>query len=511
MGECQVVTIFDRVHFKDPNPSHISCYFLPCNGLLGDSLGSTHADSLYIAISEEKQNFIIGGEPFKALKFSDNYKQYTLCNLAVKLFSEMPPKGSKKAKAAEAKDATKTNDNKGKKVKNIDTKDDDESEEDKEENSKKKEATKKPAKQQKVEEKESDDQDEQEENSEEKKPSSRGWGWGHKRKSDPNDPEPSKSKAKKKRDSIVGSFQGIDFTAKAKSPKGKEANFKIASWNVNGLRAWLEKDGLEYVKAENPDVFCVQETKCDKSKIPAEAKLEGYTDYWLSGDTEGYSGVGIYYKTKPIKITEGIGIDEHDQEGRVITAEFEKFYLVNTYVPNSGRGLPRLDYRTQDWDTAFRNYLKSLDKKKPVVWCGDLNVAHKEIDLKNPKGNLKTAGFTEEERDSFTDTLKEGFFDSFRFLHPKEEHAYTFWTYMMNARAKNAGWRLDYFVLSEKLKENLCDSSIRSKVLGSDHCPIVRFPLLENLSEVGLSDKFGFDELFFDVFDTLFQVIAIDF
>uniref|UniRef100_A0A0B7A5W0 DNA repair nuclease/redox regulator APEX1 n=1 Tax=Arion vulgaris TaxID=1028688 RepID=A0A0B7A5W0_9EUPU len=277
----------------------------------------------------------------------------------------------------------------------------------------------------------------------------------------------------KPKSSISDSFTDVDFSAKAKTPSGKEANFKIASWNVNGLRAWLEKDGVSYIKAEDPDIVCLQELKCDVSIIPEEAQVEGYTTHWLSGDTEGYSGVGIYYKTKPIKVTEGIGHEKHDKEGRAITAEFDKFFLVNVYVPNSGRGLPRLDYRTKEWDVDFRKYLKSLDEKKPVILCGDLNVAHHEIDIRNPKGNKKTAGFTIEERESFTTTLREGFVDSFRHLYPHTENAFTFWTYMMNARAKNAGWRLDYFVLSERLKENLCDSIIRSKVTGSDHCPIV--------------------------------------
>ncbi|CAG5118257.1 unnamed protein product, partial [Candidula unifasciata] len=269
-------------------------------------------------------------------------------------------------------------------------------------------------------------------------------GRNQKRKPEDNDGEDSgEPKPKiKARASIVDSLAGIDFSALAKTKDGKVANFKIASWNVNGLRAWLERSYI-------------------------------HPDFWLSGDKEGYSGVGLYYRTSPLNITEGIGIKKHDEEGRVITAEFDKFFLVNTYIPNSGRGLPRLDYRTKEWDVDFRNYLKSLDKKKPVVWCGDLNVAHHEIDLKNPKGNKKTAGFTIEERESFTVTLSEGFIDSFRYLYPHQEGAYTFWTHMMNARAKNTGWRLDYFVLSERLKDNLCDSIIRSHVLGSDHCPIV--------------------------------------
>lgn len=277
----------------------------------------------------------------------------------------------------------------------------------------------------------------------------------------------------KARVSISDTIKDTDFSSTSKSASGQAPNFKIASWNINGIRAWLDKDGLSYLKAEKPDVLCVQELKCDKSKIPAEAALEGYTVHWLSGDTEGYSGVGMYYKIKPIKITEGIGIPKHDDEGRCITAEFDKFYLVNTYIPNSGRKLVRLKYRTEEWDVAFRDYLKSLDAKKPVVWCGDLNVAHQEIDIKNPKTNKRNAGFTQEERDSFTETLEAGFIDSFRELHPDEEDAYTFWTYMMNCRAKNVGWRLDYFVVSKRFKEHICESLIRSKVMGSDHCPIV--------------------------------------
>ncbi|XP_005101256.1 DNA-(apurinic or apyrimidinic site) endonuclease [Aplysia californica] len=277
----------------------------------------------------------------------------------------------------------------------------------------------------------------------------------------------------KARVSISDSLSGTDFKCTAKSPSGKESNFKIASWNINGVRAWLDKEGLSYLNAEQPDVLCVQELKCDVSKIPAAAEVDGYSTHWLSGDTEGYSGVGMYFKKKPIKITDGIGISKHDKEGRVITAEFEKFFLVNTYIPNSGRGLVRLKYRSEEWDKDFRNYIKSLDAKKPVVWCGDLNVSHQEIDIKNAKGNKKNAGFTQEERDGFTEMLNEGFIDSFRHLYPEEEGAYTFWTYFMNARAKNVGWRLDYFVLSERFKEQMCDSVIRSKVLGSDHCPIV--------------------------------------
>lgn len=272
--------------------------------------------------------------------------------------------------------------------------------------------------------------------------------------------------------SVSESLSGSDFSLSTTSPTGGKPNFKIASWNVNGIRAWLDKDGLSYIKLEQPDVLCVQEIKCEKSKIPAAVKLDGYSNHWYPAETPGYSGVGMYFKDKPVSITEGIGISKHDKEGRVITAEFDAFFLVNTYIPNSGRGLPRLDYRTKEWDVDFRNYLQKLDAKKPVIWTGDLNVAHKEIDLKNHKTNHKTAGFTDEEREQFTKTLESGFIDSFRVLHP-DDVGYSFWPYIGNCRAKNAGWRLDYFVVSERFKKHLCDSVIREKVMGSDHCPVV--------------------------------------
>ncbi|XP_020622304.1 DNA-(apurinic or apyrimidinic site) lyase-like, partial [Orbicella faveolata] len=226
-------------------------------------------------------------------------------------------------------------------------------------------------------------------------------------------------------------------------------------------------------KREDPDVFCIQETKCQEETLPKEVKFSGYHTYWAHAENKaGYSGVGLCSKTKPIKVTYGIGISEHDNEGRVITAEFDDFYLVTAYVPNSGRGLPRLGYR-QGWDKDFTEYLKTLDKKKPVILCGDLNVAHKEIDLANPKTNTKTAGFTKEERQGFTELLEEGFVDSFRHFYPKKERQYSFWSYMGNARAKNVGWRLDYFVVSERLVPKMCDSLIRQRAKGSDHCPVV--------------------------------------
>jgi len=236
----------------------------------------------------------------------------------------------------------------------------------------------------------------------------------------------------------------------------------------------IDKNGLDFLKYEKPDIFSVQETKCSKEKLPKEANVDGYTTYWLSGDTDGYSGIGLYTKIVPKDVKYGIGDEKHDKEGRVITAEYDNFFLVAAYVPNAGRKLVRLAYR-MDWDIAFCGYLKELDKKKPVILCGDLNVAHQEIDLANPKTNKKSAGFTQEERDGFTSLLEAGFVDSFRHLHPDTAKAYTFWTYMMNARAKDVGWRLDYFVISKHLLPKLCESAIRKNVLGSDHCPISLF------------------------------------
>ncbi|GFQ96160.1 DNA-(apurinic or apyrimidinic site) lyase [Trichonephila clavata] len=266
----------------------------------------------------------------------------------------------------------------------------------------------------------------------------------------------------------------LDFENESKTADGKAWNLKMASWNINGIRAWLEKNGMSYLHHENPDILCLQETKCSDDKLPPEVNVEGYHSYWLSGDKDGYSGVGLLSKEKPLSVQYGIGIEKHDNEGRVITAEYDQFYLVATYVPNAGRGLVRLEYR-QEWDEDLRTYLKKLDEKKPVVLCGDLNVAHEEIDLANPKTNKKNAGFTKEEREGFSSLLSEGFMDTFRHLYPDEKGAYTFWTYMMNARAKNVGWRLDYFVVSKRFVNNICDSVIRKDVYGSDHCPICLF------------------------------------
>uniref|UniRef100_A0A8D0G5X9 DNA repair nuclease/redox regulator APEX1 n=1 Tax=Sphenodon punctatus TaxID=8508 RepID=A0A8D0G5X9_SPHPU len=250
---------------------------------------------------------------------------------------------------------------------------------------------------------------------------------------------------------------------KLTSSSGKEYTLKITSWNVDGLRAWVKKKGLEWVCEEDPDVLCLQETKCSEKQLPAEIRdMAAYPHkYWAcSNDKEGYSGVALLSKSKPLSVTYGIGEEEHDKEGRVISAEFPSHFLVTAYVPNAGRGLVRLAYR-QRWDVAFRAYLEGLAARKPLVLCGDLNVAHREIDLKNPKGNKKSA-----------ELLDAGFTDSFRHLYPDTPYAYTFWTYMMNSRAKNVGWRLDYFLLSHGLLEALCDSKIRSGAMGSDHCPI---------------------------------------
>ncbi|XP_041037340.1 DNA-(apurinic or apyrimidinic site) endonuclease [Carcharodon carcharias] len=265
-----------------------------------------------------------------------------------------------------------------------------------------------------------------------------------------------------------------DTPDKLLTENGKKSDLKITSWNVDGLRAWVKKKSLEWVSTETPDILCLQETKCAEKQLPGEVKdMPDYPyQYWSSSqDKEGYSGVGMLCKIKPLNVTFGIGVAEHDNEGRVITAEFNKYFLVTTYVPNSGRGLVRLDYR-KTWDVDFLAYLKGLEGKKPVILCGDLNVAHQEIDLKNPKTNKKTAGFTAEERQGFGNLLSEGFVDTYRHLYPDTCHAYTFWTYLGNCRAKNVGWRLDYFVLSKALLPHLCDSKIRSKAMGSDHCPI---------------------------------------
>lgn len=244
---------------------------------------------------------------------------------------------------------------------------------------------------------------------------------------------------------------------------------KLISWNVNGLRAVLKKGFLDFFNEIDSDIFCLQETKMQKEQ--ADFDFPGYYEYWNQAEKKGYSGTLILTKTKPISESYGIGIEEHDKEGRVITLEFEKFYMVNCYTPNSKRELERLGYR-QRWEDDFRNYLIKLNEIKPVILCGDLNVAHQEIDLKNPKTNRHNAGFTDEERNKMTELLDQHFIDTFRYLYPNETDSYTWWSYMGDARKKNIGWRIDYFITSENLAKRIVDSKIHAKVLGSDHCPI---------------------------------------
>lgn len=245
---------------------------------------------------------------------------------------------------------------------------------------------------------------------------------------------------------------------------------KLISWNVNGLRAAVGKGFLDYFKQENADIFCLQETKLQAGQIDLE--LEGYYQYWNYAEKKGYSGTAIFTKKQPLTVTYGLGIDEHDKEGRVITLEFENFFMITVYTPNSQEALARLDYRMK-WENDFRDYLLKLNAIKPVIVCGDLNVAHKEIDLKNPKTNRKNAGFSDEEREKMSKLLESGFIDTFRYFYPDLTGAYSWWSYRFNARKNNAGWRIDYFIVSECLKGYLEGAEIHKDVLGSDHCPVV--------------------------------------
>ena len=244
---------------------------------------------------------------------------------------------------------------------------------------------------------------------------------------------------------------------------------KLISWNVNGIRACVGKNFMEFFNEVDADIFCLQETKLQENQI--DLQLEGYYQYWNYAKKKGYSGTAIFTKKEPLNVIYGMGIEEHDQEGRLITLEFEDFYMVTVYTPNSQSELKRLSYRMK-WEDDFKKYLKELDKKKPVIVCGDLNVAHKEIDLKNPKTNRKNAGFTDEERNKFTEFLNAGFIDTFRYFYPTEENIYSWWSYRFKAREKNAGWRIDYFCVSEKMKDRLESAKIHTEVLGSDHCPV---------------------------------------
>ncbi len=244
---------------------------------------------------------------------------------------------------------------------------------------------------------------------------------------------------------------------------------KLISWNVNGLRACVNKGFLEFFKEVDADIFCIQESKLQEGQIDLD--LEGYKSYWNYAEKKGYSGTAVFTKEEPITVKIGIGIEEHDKEGRVITLEYPEFYLVNVYTPNSKQALERLDYRMV-WEDVFRSYLKELEKNKPVIVCGDLNVAHEEIDLKNPKSNRKNAGFTDEERNKIGELLDDGFIDTYRYFYPDKEEVYSWWSYRFKAREKNAGWRIDYFLVSECLKEKLIDADIHMNVTGSDHCPV---------------------------------------
>ena len=244
---------------------------------------------------------------------------------------------------------------------------------------------------------------------------------------------------------------------------------RFISWNVNGLRACLDKGFLDFFNTIDADFFCLQETKLQPEQIALE--LPGYHLYWNSAEKKGYSGTAVFSKYQPIAVNYGIGIDQHDHEGRVITLEMDDFFLVNVYTPNSQAELARLDYRMQ-WDDDFRQYLTTLNEQKPVILCGDLNVAHQEIDLKNPKTNRRNAGFTDEERQKFTKLLDAGFIDTYRYLNPEVTGVYSWWSYRFKAREKNAGWRIDYFLLSQKLKDNLIDAQIYTDIFGSDHCPV---------------------------------------
>ena len=244
---------------------------------------------------------------------------------------------------------------------------------------------------------------------------------------------------------------------------------RLISWNVNGIRACLKKGFAEYFQEADADIFCIKETKCQEGQV--ELDLPGYHQYWNSALKKGYSGTAIFTKQEPLSVSYRIGVQEHDQEGRVITLEYEGFYFVTVYTPNSQSELARLSYR-MDWERDFLRYLEGLEEEKPVIFCGDLNVAHQEIDLKNPKTNRKNAGFTEEERACFTRVLQSGFIDTFRYFYPDQEGIYSWWSYRFRAREKNAGWRIDYFLVSPSLRDKLVDAKIHTQVMGSDHCPV---------------------------------------
>lgn len=283
------------------------------------------------------------------------------------------------------------------------------------------------------------------------------------------------NKVKKQKTDINNENEEISSEITAQEPS-KSFNLKIISWNINGIRAALKNGIMNYLEAETCDILCLQETKCNLKSMPSEIKNWNKFPhkYFLESKQDGYAGVALFSKIKPLKVDYGIGNKEYDDEGRIITAHYDNFILVNAYVVNAGQGLKRLDYKMK-FDEDFREYLQQMDAEKPVILCGDLNVAHKEIDLENPKTNLKTAGFTIEERADFTTLLDTGFIDSYRLLYPNKRKAYTYWGYRFNCRAKDIGWRLDYFVLSNRLEKNLVDNQIAKNIMGSDHCPIILY------------------------------------
>ena len=244
---------------------------------------------------------------------------------------------------------------------------------------------------------------------------------------------------------------------------------KLVSWNVNGIRACVQKGFEDTFKTLDEDIFCIQESKMQAGQL--DLSLDGYYQYWNYAEKKGYSGTAIFTKQEPVQVFYGMNMEEHDKEGRVITLEFDTFYMVTVYTPNSQNELARLDYR-MEWEDAFRNYLLVLNQKKPVIVCGDMNVAHREIDLKNPKTNRKNAGFTDEERGKFTELLKSGFVDTYRYLYPDTEGVYSWWSYRFSARAKNAGWRIDYFLVSDTVKDKIQEAKIHMEIMGSDHCPV---------------------------------------
>jgi exodeoxyribonuclease-3 len=258
-------------------------------------------------------------------------------------------------------------------------------------------------------------------------------------------------------------------TKQESKEREKEGDMRLISWNVNGLRACVQKGFLDYFTQADADIFCLQETKLQEGQITLD--LPGYEQYWNYAQKKGYSGTAVFTRRSPLSVRYGLGIPEHDQEGRVITLEFEEFYLVTVYTPNSQNELARLSYR-MEWEDAFLAYLKQLEETKPVIFCGDLNVAHREIDLKNPKTNRQNAGFTDEERAKFTRLTEQGFIDTYRYFYPDQEGIYSWWSYRFRAREKNAGWRIDYFCVSDSLKEKLQDARIHTEVFGSDHCPV---------------------------------------